>query len=430
MSRNYDNWERLVAAVLKREQIWKLCHQDSISSSIFSDDESDLELGLRFSDVPFSLGSFRINRTFEWGPQLGEGEFGTTNTALLLRDVRVSDQKCFPKGSKAAIKLLKTVEVTEDEFKQRMIVLGNCRHENVGQPQAYFYSHKTKLIVYDYYAQGSVSDMLHGPDHGSRPDWESRLRIAVGAARGIAHIHTQLGGTMAHGNIKSSNIFLNSQHLGCGSDFGLAGIMESSQQRVVGGPWKHKILQYVRKHDELKKPSQTQSQSQMSDVYNFGLFLLELVTRESPAEKANYIVSRLIADNERSFNSFDHSDRILVDEKEMADDMRGRFPFVDLDLDVLYVHRDLHKMLHVAKRCLARTPTCRPTMSDVVFMLQNIYRPPKLQSYYHDAPTIRRRRASMDLLLLRRSPTKTQITKCSEKYCAPTELHSRSQNGF
>ncbi|KAH6761948.1 hypothetical protein C2S52_019381 [Perilla frutescens var. hirtella] len=348
MSRNYDNWERLVAAVVKREQIRKLCHQDSISSSIFSDDE--------LSDVPFCLGGFRLKRTFERGPQLGEGYFGTTHFTRLLQDVRVSDQKCFAKGSEAAIKLLKTVKVTEDEFKQRMIVFGNCRHENVGQPQAYFYSQKTKLIVYDYYTQGRR-------DHGSWVDWESRVRIAVGAARGIAHIHTQLGGTMAHGNIKSSNIFLNSQHYGCVSDFGLAGIMEGSQ---------HKILQYIRKHDELKKPSE--SPSQMSDVYSFGLFLLELVTCESPAhEKANnYIVSR-ITDYFEPNN--DRSHRLLVDEIEMADAMRERFPFVDFDLDGFYVHRDLHKMLHVAKRCLAKTPTCRSTMSDVVLMLQNIYTP-------------------------------------------------------
>ncbi|KAH6806343.1 glucan synthase-like 8 [Perilla frutescens var. frutescens] len=119
MSRNYDNWERLVTAVVKREQIWQLCHQDSIRSSILSDDSSDLELSSRFSDLPFSLGSFDINTTFK----SREGDFATTNIALLLQDVRVSDRKCFAKGSKAAIKSLKTVKVTEDQFKQRMIVL-------------------------------------------------------------------------------------------------------------------------------------------------------------------------------------------------------------------------------------------------------------------------------------------------------------------
>ncbi|KAL8544205.1 hypothetical protein ACS0TY_004662 [Phlomoides rotata] len=63
------------------------------------------------------------------------------------------------------------------------------------------------------------------------PRWGARLKIAIGAARGIAHIHKQCGGKLAHGNITSSNIFLNSQQYGLVSDFGLSGIMRISGEQ-------------------------------------------------------------------------------------------------------------------------------------------------------------------------------------------------------
>ncbi|XP_057811233.1 uncharacterized protein LOC131025458 [Salvia miltiorrhiza] len=168
MSRNYDNRERLVAAVVKREQIWKLCHQDSISTICASDYSSDLELGL-----PLSLGSFHITATFDLVQHLN---YGKTDLVQLLRDVQVSDQQCFRSGSRAVIKLMDTASITKYEFEQHMIVLRDCKHENVATPWAYHLSEERKLMVYDYYSQGSVFDMFRG--NGSRPDWESRVRIA------------------------------------------------------------------------------------------------------------------------------------------------------------------------------------------------------------------------------------------------------------
>lgn len=102
-------------------------------------------------------------------------------------------------------------------------------------------------------------------------DWETRLRIAVGAARGIAHIHTQNGGKLVHGNIKASNIFLNSEGYGCISDIGLAALMSPvppSVMRAAG----------------YRAPEITDSRkaTHASDVYSYGVLLLELLTGKSP----------------------------------------------------------------------------------------------------------------------------------------------------
>ncbi|KAK4489627.1 hypothetical protein RD792_005439 [Penstemon davidsonii] len=89
-----------------------------------------------------------------------------------------------------------------------------------------------QLLVYGYYVLGSVSTIIQGESfvYKSALGWEERLRVAVGAARDIAYIHRQDGAKLVHGNIKASNIFLNSQQYGYVTDVGLAMLM--SQFRV------------------------------------------------------------------------------------------------------------------------------------------------------------------------------------------------------
>ncbi|KAH6784030.1 hypothetical protein C2S52_008989 [Perilla frutescens var. hirtella] len=307
-----DNRESLQ---VKREKIWQLCHEEDSSSS-------DRELSL-----PVSLGSFGIT---------GALEFGIT--------------ECFGKGTKAVIKSLDTVNLTEEEFEQQMISLRSCRHENVGIPWGYYLSQTTKLVVYDHYSQGSVFDMLHGEGSNSRPNWERRLRMAVGAARGIAHIHAQGGGKLFHGNIKSSNIFLNRQEYGCVSDFGLK-IIKNDEEEII----------------------------QKSDVYNMGLVLLELVTRHRVwPMQTSYIVDHL-----RSFEPYEWDLHCFDQPEEYVDELdmmqsKYKFPFLDSELIInadinSSVHHQLVKTLLLAKTCLAHLPEHRPTMSDVAFMLASIH---------------------------------------------------------
>ncbi|KAJ6326662.1 hypothetical protein OIU78_013700 [Salix suchowensis] len=148
---------------------------------------------------------------------LGKGAFGMAYKAILEDATTV------------VVKRLKEVSVGKRDFEQQMEVVGSIRHENVVELKAYYYSKDEKLMVYDYYSKGSIASMLHAKRGGERIplDWDTRMRIAIGAARGIARIHAENGGKFVHGNIKSSNIFLNSRCYGCVSDLGLATITSS-----------------------------------------------------------------------------------------------------------------------------------------------------------------------------------------------------------
>ncbi|XP_011076050.1 probably inactive receptor-like protein kinase At5g41680 [Sesamum indicum] len=407
MSMIYDNWERLVAAVLKREEIRQLCLQPSRSPSICSESSDcsasfqsrDVRLRKRVASVGkpvpkvvFVGGSspdFRLKDIVKFCHELGNGTFWTSFLGELLQDVEVSDQELLVSGTEVVIKLWKKVKLPEEEFKQQMKIFGNCRHENVAAPLAYYFSEKAngKLIVYDYHSQGSVSDMLLGKS--PTPNWETRLRIAIGAARGIAHVHAQSGGKLAHGNIKASNIFLNSQQYGCVSDFSLTGIMAKPRR---GNPWYH------------TPPYGPASISQEIDVYNFGNLLLELLTGKSSMEAHGFEDDMDLETWVRSIKSQDWTSELfdqclrrpIRNEKDMIEMVKTEIPGVDLEVQdsvtdwealraILRSHfrsmarvpagyftaQDLAEMIEmkrVAMRCLRD----RPKMTEVVLMLENI----------------------------------------------------------
>ncbi|KAF9611688.1 hypothetical protein IFM89_034871 [Coptis chinensis] len=130
------------------------------------------------------------------------------------------------------------------------------------------------LLVYDYVAAGSLSTLLHGSRGTGRTplDWDSRVKISLGTARGIAHIHSTGGGKFSHGNIKSSNVLLNQELDGCVSDFGPTPLMNfpATPSRSAG----YRAPEVIETH----KPTQK------SDVYSFGVLLLEMLTGKAPLQ--------------------------------------------------------------------------------------------------------------------------------------------------
>lgn len=266
---------------------------------------------------------------------LGKGTFGTTYKAALEDATTV------------AVKRLKEVIVGRKDFEQQMEVVGNIRHDNVALLRAYYYSKDEKLMVYDFYNQGSVSVLLHAKRGVNKvpSDWETRLKISIGAARGIAHIHSQCGGKLVHGNIKASNIFLNSQQYGCVSDLGLATLMSPASPPVVRSGYR------------APEVTDTRKVSQASDVYSYGVFLLELLTGKSPVHHTSggEEVIHLV----RWVNS-------VVREEwtgEVFDVELLRYPNVE---------EEMVSMLQIGLSCVARMPEQRPKMDDVVKMVEEI----------------------------------------------------------
>ncbi|KAL5718850.1 hypothetical protein ACHQM5_011712 [Ranunculus cassubicifolius] len=269
---------------------------------------------------------------------LGKGTFGVAYKAVLEDATTV------------VVKRLKEVGVGKKDFEQQMDLVGRIRHENVVELKAYYYSKDEKLMVYDYFHRGSVSAMLHGKrgENDRIPlDWDTRLRIAIGTSRGIVHIHTENSGKLVHGNIKSSNIFLNSQNHGCVSDLGLSTLMSPvapSLSRAAG----YRAPEVV----------DTRKATQASDVYSFGVLLLELLTGKSPVHTVggNEVVHLV-----RWVQSVVREEWTA----EVFDVELMRYPNIE---------EEMVEMLQIAMTCVVRMPDQRPKMPDVMKMVEDIRR--------------------------------------------------------
>ncbi|KAE9616245.1 hypothetical protein Lal_00017416 [Lupinus albus] len=268
---------------------------------------------------------------------LGKGTFGTVYKAALEDATAV------------VVKRLKEVAVGKREFEQLMEAVGRIRHDNVCALRAYYYSKEEKLMVYDYYKQGSVYAMLHGKRGEGRVslDWDSRLRIAIGVARGIAHIHAQHGGKLIHGNIKASNIFINSQGYGCVSDIGMTTLMSPTPAPAL-------------RATGYRAPEVTDARkvTPASDVYSFGVLLLELLTGKSPI---HVIGGKEFVNLVRWVNS-------VVREEWTAEVFDAEL------LRYANIEEDLVEMLQIGMACVVKVPYQRPTMYEVVMMVEEICR--------------------------------------------------------
>ncbi|CAN6976615.1 unnamed protein product [Brassica oleracea var. botrytis] len=267
---------------------------------------------------------------------LGKGPFGTTYK------VDVED------SATIVVKRIKEVCVPRREFEQQIEHLGSIKHENVATLRGYFYSKEEKLVVYDYYEHGSLSTLLHGNRclTNRKPlDWETRLNMVYGAARGVAHIHSQSGGNklVVHGNIKSSNVFLNAKGYGCVSGAGMAALMHSLPRHASGY--------------RAPEIADTRKGTQPSDVYSFGVLIFEVLTGKS--EVGNLV---------RWVNSV------------VREEWTGEV-FDEELMRCTQVEEEMVEMLQVGMVCTARLPEKRPKMSEVVRMVEEI-RPEKLASGY------------------------------------------------
>ncbi|KAI7978939.1 putative inactive receptor kinase [Camellia lanceoleosa] len=247
------------------------------------------------------------------------------------------------------VKRLKEVSVAKREFQQQMEVVGNIKHENIAALRAYYYSKDEKLIVYDYYSSGSLSAILHTKrgENQSPLDWETRLRIAIGAARGVAHIHTQNGGKLVHGNIKASNIFLNSQQYGCVSDLGLATLTSSTTPPVM------QTAGY-----RAPEVTDTRKLSQSSDVYSYGVLLLQLLTRKSPIHATG-------------------GDEVVHLVRWVQSVVREEWTAEVFDVELLKypnIEEEMVEMLQIGLACAVKMPEQRPKMVDILRRVVGIRR--------------------------------------------------------
>ncbi|KAL5729456.1 hypothetical protein ACHQM5_002403 [Ranunculus cassubicifolius] len=265
---------------------------------------------------------------------LGKGSVGTSYKAVL------------EEGTTVVVKRLKDVTVTKREFELQMESLGKIKHENVLPLRAFYFSKDEKLLVCDFMNAGSLSALLHGSRGSGRTplDWDNRMKIAISAARGLAHLH--VANKVVHGNVKASNVLLRSDLDSCLSDYGLNPLFGTSTppNRVAG----YRAPEVV----------ETRKVTYKSDVYSFGVLLLELLTGKAP--------------NQASFG-----EEGIDLPRWVQSVVREEWTAEVFDVELMRFHNieeEMVQVLQIAMSCVSTVPDQRPSMPEVVRMIEELNR--------------------------------------------------------
>ncbi|XP_022774461.1 inactive LRR receptor-like serine/threonine-protein kinase BIR2 [Durio zibethinus] len=183
-----------------------------------------------------------------------------------------------PDGSALAIKRLSTCKLDEKQFRWEMNRLGQLRHPNLAPLLGFCVVEEEKLLVYKNMSNGTLYSLLHGSV--AAVDWPTRFRIGLGVARGLTWLHHGCQPPFLQQNICSNVILVDEDFDARIMDFGLAGLMISSDVNETSfmngdlGEFGYVAPEY----------SSTMVASLKGDVYGFGVVLLELITRQKPLE--------------------------------------------------------------------------------------------------------------------------------------------------
>ncbi|CAN6219106.1 unnamed protein product [Urochloa humidicola] len=282
-----------------------------------------------------SLSSLQVaTNNFDESNKLGEGGFGSVYKGDLSgQEVAV---KRLSKGSGQGL----------EELRNELVLVAKLHHKNLVRLEGFCLEEGERLLVYEYMPNKSLDTVLFDPEEKRRLDWRKRFNIIEGVARGLQYLHEDSQKKIIHRDMKVSNVLLDADMNPKIGDFGLARLFGQDQTRDVTnrivGTFGYMSPEYVMRGQYSTK----------SDVFSFGILVIEIITGQRNTghyfhEQNEDIISIV----------WRHwSEGTIV---EMIDDSLGRN----------YSEIEVLKCVNIALLCLQQNPVDRPTMSDVMVML-------------------------------------------------------------
>ncbi|CAI8583550.1 unnamed protein product [Vicia faba] len=277
---------------------------------------------------------------------VGSGGFGTVYR-MVMNDC----------GTFAVKRIDRSREGSDQVFERELEILGSIKHINLVNLRGYCRLPSSRLLIYDYLALGSLDDLLHENIERQPLNWNDRLKITLGSARGLAYLHHECSPKIVHRDIKSSNILLNENMEPHISDFGLAKLLvdeDAHVTTVVAGTFGYLAPEYLQSGRATEK----------SDVYSFGVLLLELVTGKRPTDPSFV---------KRGLNVVGWMNTLLK-ENRLEDVVDRRC--TDADAETLEV------ILELAARCTDSNAEDRPSMNQVLQLLEQEVMTPCPSEFY------------------------------------------------
>ncbi|PKA59091.1 Receptor-like protein kinase HSL1 [Apostasia shenzhenica] len=320
-----------------------------------------------FHKLPFS--DFAILHSLEEDNVIGSGASGKVYKVVLAG------------GEVAAVKKIwrttKRVEsdprnqAADDAFEAEVATLGKIRHKNIVKLLCCCVHRDCKLLVYEFMANGSLGDFLHS-SKARFLDWQTRYKIAIDAAEGLCYLHHDCVPPIVHRDVKSNNILLDSEFRAKVSDFGVAKVVEgfdkgTRSMSVIAGSCGYIAPEYA----------YTLRVNEKSDIYSFGVVILELVTGKRPVAP-------------------EYGEKDLVKWVSGVIQLKGAEHVIDPGLDLCH-REEIAGMLEIGLKCTSSLPINRPSMRRVVKMLLEVGgertmkswpREGKLSPYYEDERSV------------------------------------------
>ncbi|KAK7393599.1 hypothetical protein VNO78_22157 [Psophocarpus tetragonolobus] len=234
------------------------------------------------------------------------------------------------------------------EFLVEVLMLSLLHHPNLVNLVGYCADGDQRLLVYEFMSLGSLEDHLHDISPGTkRLEWNTRMKIAAGAARGLEYLHDKANPPVIYRDLKCSNILLGEGYHPKLSDFGLAKLGPVGENTHVStrvmGTYGYCAPEYA----------MTGQLTLKSDVYSFGVVLLEIIT------------GRKAIDNSKSAGE----QNLVAWARPLFKDQRKFSQMADPMLQGQYPARGLYQALAVAAMCVQEQANMRPVIADVVTAL-------------------------------------------------------------
>ncbi|XP_059640798.1 nodulation receptor kinase [Cornus florida] len=267
---------------------------------------------------------------------IGEGKFGEVFKGLLHDGVLV------------AIK--RRAGAPSQEFIEEVRYLSSIQHRNLVTLLGYCQENNQQILVYEYIPNGSVSIHLYGAGQVSREklEFKHRLPIALGAAKGLAHLHS-LSPRLVHKDFKTANVLVDETFIAKVADAGLRNFLGRVD---VAGPSSQMAADELFLAPEVREFRRF---SEKSDVYSFGVFLLELVSGREAMELLSL-----------------DANQNLVEWVQNYQDSGKISTIIDQRLGNSFTAEGMEEFIQLMVRCVDPSSERRPAMSYVVMELDRI----------------------------------------------------------
>ncbi|XP_020985545.1 probable LRR receptor-like serine/threonine-protein kinase At5g63710 isoform X1 [Arachis duranensis] len=323
--------------------VYRYHHMHRHKTDVFFDVSGEDESQISFWQLRrFSWRELQhATKNFSKSNVIGTGGFGKVYKGVL------SD------GTKVAVKRLADYQAPGGEaaFQREVQLISVAVHKNLLRLIGYCTTSTERILVYPFMENRSVAYQLRDLKEGEKGlDWAMRKNVAFGTAHGLDYLHNQCNPKIIHRDLKAANILLDDNFEAVLGDFGLAKLVDTRVTHVttqVRGTMGHIAPEYLC----------TGKSSEKTDVFGYGITLLELVTGQRAVDLFR------LQEEEEDVLLLDHIKKLLKEDRVKD--------IVDRNLET-YDSEEVERIIHVALLCTRNYPEERPTMSEIVKMLQGV----------------------------------------------------------